>query len=99
MHVLHHQNTLSLVVLGPHLCLHSQLPSGVQSLVGAQFHEVVAVRMLQLLDEVGIEHECALEHANDHQIQSPLTDPDLLVVGIDLLGDAGDNRMNGFLVV
>jgi hypothetical protein len=99
VHVLDHQQALALIVLGTNFSFDLELAGGVEASVRFNPHEVVAVVVPDLLDQVGVEHEGALEDAQNNEIEAALLRLDLIVIGVDLASYPADDAADGLLVV
>lgn len=99
MDVLDYQDMLVFKFLGLELGLQNQLACRLRPCVTLAPHELMSMTMLNFLDQVRKEHECALKHADNHQVQLPFFLEDGGVILVDLAGQRRDDVLDVLLGV
>ena len=80
MNVLHDEHMPPKVGLGFERLGDAELPSGLGAYIGLALDELPGVRVFDLPDQVGVEHDSSLEDADHHQIESTFLGLDGIVV-------------------
>jgi len=99
VHVLDDEHMPAGEVLRGKRGFHGDVSGGVEAGVGLDFDEEVGVLVFQEFDEVRVEHEGALEDADQDEFEGALLLPDVVVVLVDLVREFMDGLLDGLLVV